>query len=107
VPQGVVFPPRLALPPSAGWAVGPPHPPYLPGVAPPPRVERTLAATDALAALHAAAQKDKRALVASTLKLTDAEAKKFWPQPRCPPLRLHALVVRFGIRVAKDVDFPR
>ena len=32
-----------------------------------------------LQALRAAAQKDKRALVASTLALTDAEAKKFWP----------------------------
>ncbi len=33
----------------------------------------------AIAALRTAAQKDKRALVASTLNLTDAEAKKFWP----------------------------
>ncbi len=32
-----------------------------------------------LQALRTAAQKDKRALVASTLALTDAEAKKFWP----------------------------
>jgi Spy/CpxP family protein refolding chaperone len=32
-----------------------------------------------LKAMRAEAQKDKRALVASTLKLTDAEAKKFWP----------------------------
>ena len=32
-----------------------------------------------LQALRASAQKDKRALVASTLQLTDAEAKKFWP----------------------------
>lgn len=30
-------------------------------------------------ALRAAAQKDKRALVASTLALSPAEAKKFWP----------------------------
>jgi Spy/CpxP family protein refolding chaperone len=30
-------------------------------------------------ALRAAAKADKRALVGSTLKLTDAEAKKFWP----------------------------
>lgn len=30
-------------------------------------------------ALRSAAQADKRALVASTLKLTDAEAKRFWP----------------------------
>lgn len=37
------------------------------------------AADEAMAALHAAAKKDKRALVASTLKLTDAEANKFWP----------------------------
>ncbi len=29
--------------------------------------------------LRAAAKADKRALVGSTLKLTDAEAKKFWP----------------------------
>jgi Spy/CpxP family protein refolding chaperone len=35
-------------------------------------------ATD-LAALRTAAQKDKRALVASTLNLTPAEARKFWP----------------------------
>ena len=33
----------------------------------------------ALAALRTAAQKDKRALVASTLNLTADEAKKFWP----------------------------
>jgi hypothetical protein len=30
-------------------------------------------------ALRKAAQADKKALVASTLKLTDAEAKRFWP----------------------------
>jgi Spy/CpxP family protein refolding chaperone len=30
-------------------------------------------------ALHAAVQADKKAFVASTLQLTDAEAKKFWP----------------------------
>ena len=30
-------------------------------------------------ALRKAVQSDKKALVASTLKLTDAEAKKFWP----------------------------
>jgi Spy/CpxP family protein refolding chaperone len=33
----------------------------------------------AIAALRNAVQTDKRALVAATLKLTDAEAKKFWP----------------------------
>lgn len=33
----------------------------------------------ALAALQTAAKADKRALVASTLKLTSIEAKKFWP----------------------------
>ena len=33
----------------------------------------------AIAALRTAAKKDKRALVASTLNLTDAEARKFWP----------------------------
>ena len=33
----------------------------------------------AIAALRTAAQKDKRALVASTLVLTPAEATKFWP----------------------------
>jgi hypothetical protein len=32
-----------------------------------------------MAALRSAVQADKKALVASTLKLTDAEAKKFWP----------------------------
>ena len=32
-----------------------------------------------LQALQTAAKKDKKALVAATLKLTDAEAKKFWP----------------------------
>lgn len=32
-----------------------------------------------VAALKAAAKADKRALVASTLKLSDTEAKKFWP----------------------------
>ncbi len=32
-----------------------------------------------LNALRAAAQKDKRALVATTLKLSEAESKKFWP----------------------------
>ena len=35
-------------------------------------------ATD-LQALRAAARADKKALVASTLQLTEAEAKKFWP----------------------------
>jgi len=35
-------------------------------------------ATD-MQALRAAVQADKKALVASTLALTDAEAKKFWP----------------------------
>jgi len=32
-----------------------------------------------MAALRAAVKSDKRALVASTLALTDAEARKFWP----------------------------
>jgi len=32
-----------------------------------------------LQVLRAAVQKDKKALVASTMTLTDAEAKKFWP----------------------------
>ncbi len=32
-----------------------------------------------LETLQAAAKTDKKALVAATLKLTDAEAKKFWP----------------------------
>lgn len=32
-----------------------------------------------MTALRSAVQADKKALVASTLKLTDAEAKKFWP----------------------------
>lgn len=32
-----------------------------------------------MAALRSAVQADKKALVASTLKLTDAEAQKFWP----------------------------
>jgi Spy/CpxP family protein refolding chaperone len=37
------------------------------------------AAVADLVALQKAARSDKKALVASTLKLTDAEAKKFWP----------------------------
>lgn len=37
------------------------------------------AAVADLQALHQAARKDKRAVVAKTLGLTDAEAKKFWP----------------------------
>jgi len=37
------------------------------------------AAVAELTAMQKAARADKRALTASTLKLTDAEAKKFWP----------------------------
>jgi Spy/CpxP family protein refolding chaperone len=40
--------------------------------------ERAVAATD-LTAMWKAVQADKKAYVASMLKLTDAEAKKFWP----------------------------
>lgn len=40
--------------------------------------DKTADGTD-LAALRTAAQSNKKALVASTLNLTDAEAKKFWP----------------------------
>jgi Spy/CpxP family protein refolding chaperone len=40
--------------------------------------DKTADGTD-LVALRAATQSNKRALVASTLNLTDAEARKFWP----------------------------
>lgn len=41
--------------------------------------EKDAAAVAELAALQKAARADKRALVAQTLDLTPAEAKKFWP----------------------------
>jgi Spy/CpxP family protein refolding chaperone len=49
-------------------------------VAPPPALAQDKRAdvTD-MAALRASVQADRRALVASTLDLTEAEAKKFWP----------------------------
>ena len=40
--------------------------------------DKTADVTD-MQALRSAVRADKKALVASTLKLTDAEAKKFWP----------------------------
>jgi Spy/CpxP family protein refolding chaperone len=43
-----------------------------------PAQDRFAGATD-MQALRDAVKKDKRQLVASTLQLTDAEAKKFWP----------------------------
>ena len=49
-----------AIGPSASWA------------------QDTAGATE-MNALRAAVKTDKKALVASTLNLTDAEAKKFWP----------------------------
>ena len=49
-----------AIGPSASWA------------------QDTAGATE-MNALRAAVKTDKKALVASTLSLTDAEAKKFWP----------------------------
>jgi len=42
------------------------------------RAQAKLDSTD-LAALRTAAKTDKKALVASTLQLTDAESTKFWP----------------------------
>ena len=45
---------------------------------PAPAQDKTADVTD-MQALRAAVRADKRALVASTLQLTDAEAKKFWP----------------------------
>ncbi len=48
-------------------------------VAPPVMAEGTAADVTDMSALRAAVRSDKKALVASTLKLTDAEAKKFWP----------------------------
>ena len=41
--------------------------------------QQDAAAVADLQALHQAARKDKRALVAEKLQLTPAEAKKFWP----------------------------
>jgi hypothetical protein len=41
--------------------------------------EDKLAGTTDMQALRDAVKADKRALVASTIQLTDAEAKKFWP----------------------------
>jgi Spy/CpxP family protein refolding chaperone len=43
------------------------------------RAEDKIADVTDMQALRAAVQADKKAFVASTLKLTDAEAKKFWP----------------------------
>jgi Spy/CpxP family protein refolding chaperone len=47
--------------------------------APPALAQDKFAGTTDMQALKDAVKKDKRALVASTLELTDAEAKKFWP----------------------------
>jgi Spy/CpxP family protein refolding chaperone len=47
--------------------------------APPSPAQDTAAAVTDMAALRAAVRADKKAFVASTLKLTDAEAKRFWP----------------------------
>ena len=44
----------------------------------PARAQDTAGATE-MSALRAAVKTDKKALVASTLNLTDTEAKKFWP----------------------------
>lgn len=43
-----------------------------------PAQDKAADVTD-MAALRTAVQADRKALVASTLKLTDAEAQKFWP----------------------------
>ncbi len=45
----------------------------------PVRAQDKIADVTDMQALRAAVRTDKKALVASTLKLTDAEAKKFWP----------------------------
>jgi hypothetical protein len=47
--------------------------------APSARAEDKIADVTDMSALRTAVRSDKRAFVASTLKLTDAEAKKFWP----------------------------
>jgi len=46
---------------------------------PPAAAENKFIGETDMPALRNAAKTDKRALVASTLQLTDAEAKKFWP----------------------------
>ncbi len=43
------------------------------------RAEGSVADVTDMQALRASVRADKKALVASTLQLTDAEAKKFWP----------------------------
>lgn len=47
--------------------------------APPLWAQGNVADATDMQALRAAVRSDKKALVASTLQLTDAEAKKFWP----------------------------
>ncbi len=49
------------------------------GTAPAVAAPGAAAEANELATLQAAARTDKKGLVASMLKLTDAEAKKFWP----------------------------
>ena len=48
-------------------------------LAPPALAQDNAAAVAELMAMQKAARADKRGLTASTLKLTEAEAKKFWP----------------------------
>ena len=55
-----------------------------------------------LQALKTAADADKKALVASTLALTDAEAKKFWPVYSTYQLKL-ATLNRRQARVVEDL----
>lgn len=43
------------------------------------RAQDTATGTNEMNAIRAAVKTDKKALVASTLNLTDAEAKRFWP----------------------------
>ena len=75
-------------------------------LAPAALAQDNAAAVAELAALQKSAKTDKRALVASTLDLTPAEAKKFWPIYTDYQADLDALVrrrnVALEVLVARD-----
>jgi Spy/CpxP family protein refolding chaperone len=67
----------LACAPAA-YAADKPAPPPAAKPAAPASTDKSADVTD-MEKLRSAVQQDKRGFVASTLNLTDAEAKKFWP----------------------------
>jgi hypothetical protein len=75
-------------------------------VAPPSPAQDTASLTD-MAALRAAVKTDKKALVASTLNLTDAEAKRFWPIYAAYQRDLDMLNQRRNVLVVDLVELNR